>query len=98
MKPLQFKNAYTIRPNAMEIPRFNPYIFLATTLNTSLPDLLIRDGPLLTKQQTGVATLICYITAHGPFMACLHSAAMAIFGPPGKLNATHKSKPPEHKV
>jgi len=38
---------------------------------------------LAAKQQTGVASLGCYITAHGPSMTRLLNAARAIFGPPG---------------
>jgi len=37
---------------------------------------------LAAKQQTGVAPLGLYITAHGPPIACLLNAARAIFGPP----------------
>jgi len=38
---------------------------------------------LVAKQQTGVALLFLYITENGPYMARLHNAAQAIFGPPG---------------
>jgi len=38
---------------------------------------------LAAKQQTGVAPLGGYITAHGPSTACLLNAAQAIFGLPG---------------
>ena len=44
-------------------------------------------GPLVarlaSKQQTGIAMLGCYITAHGPCMARLLNVARAIFGLPG---------------
>ena len=57
----------------------------------SRPGLLIWDGPFFvpskwpTKQQTGIAPLGRYITAHCPLMASLHNAARAIFGPSGTL-------------
>jgi len=38
---------------------------------------------LAAKQQTGVASLGCYITAHDPSMARLLNVAQVIFGPPG---------------
>jgi len=38
---------------------------------------------LATTQQTGIALLGIYITAHGPSMACLLNAAWAIFDPSG---------------
>jgi len=38
---------------------------------------------LATKEQTGVAPLGCYITAHGPSMAHLLNVAWLIFGLPG---------------
>jgi len=38
---------------------------------------------LTAKEQTGIATLGRYITAHGPSMARLLNAARANFGPPG---------------
>jgi len=37
---------------------------------------------LAAKQQTGVASLGRYITAHGPSIARLLNAARANFGPP----------------
>jgi len=40
-----------------------------------------HKGPA--KQQTGVALLGGYITAHDPSMACLLKAAWAILGPSG---------------
>jgi len=37
---------------------------------------------LAAKQQTGVAPLGLYITAHGPSIARLLNAARVVFGPP----------------
>jgi len=41
------------------------------------------SASIVVKQQTGVAPLYLYITAHGPSMTRLLNAALAIFVPPG---------------
>ena len=73
---------------------YHPVELLAGLLIWDRPFLARLNGPSsgslhrplvarLAAKQMSIALLGCYITAHGPSMACLLNAAQAIFGLPG---------------